>query len=378
MMITGLSDLFFNALRGPMTIVSTAVCTLGSEVVEVPGWPGGLPITGGQIQLDCTNRARRQLTCTIGDPDLAPYAVTDLLGIPGLELTIQQTVTYPDGTTETCPLGVFHIEESDATVSYQQPFTIEQAPDRGAFLTDARFTGTVQSYTGSAVANIGTLMSQGLPPGLPHSTFVDLTGSSFVCPQLTWTDPDRWTAIGQLEDSIGGEAFFDAIGQPTVRLVAAKTDPPVWTVNAGPGGVMVEAIRKIGRTQTFNAWVVRGMRTDGTVAAQALVTDNDTLSPTYWGGPFGYKPRFYSSPTVSTYTQALALGNVLLSQSTGQTKEIDITNVPNPALEGSDVITVVYPNGFEEFAIIDQMTVGLAPTDPQTITTRTYIPPAES
>ncbi|WP_239404553.1 DUF5047 domain-containing protein [Frankia sp. Cj3] len=373
------SALFLEALRHPHQVERRLTPYQGSTPVEIPGYPDGLPITGGQIQIDATQRIRRQLTCTIGDPNLAPWAVTDLLGLTGIELWVSYGIRFPDGSVEWCPVGLFHAEEVAASVSGATEVSLQQTSDRGGYVTDYRFITAEQSTPdAAAAAEIARLMSAAIPPGAINSAVNMLTSNVTVAASMTWTDADRWGAISQLEDIIGAESFFNASGHPTIRPVATTADTPVWTVDAGATGVMISANRRTGRTQTYNGVVARGERTDDTDPVQVLVTDNNSASPTYWDGPFGRKPRFYSSPLITNTAQAEAAGNAILAKVTGWTRVIELESVVNPTLEASDVITVVYPSGVSEPHIIDQITLPLSEDGAMTIATRTYMPPSES
>lgn len=373
------SQAFLDALRGPHGMDVRVVPYLGSTPVPVDGYPNGLPITGGTVTVDSTQRIRRQLTCTIGDPDLDPWLVSDLLsGMNGVELYVSWGLVYPDGSIEWCPIGLFHIEETDIAVSGTHEISIAQSSDRGGFVTDYRFTDATQSVVGATVsAEITRLLGLALPPGVANTTPAVSGNTTTVAPLMTWTSSDRWAAISQLEDAIGVEAFFDASGYPTVKPVATLADTSVWLVDAGAQGVMIEGTRKTGRTQTYNAVVARGERLDGTTPVQAIVVDNDPTSRTYWSGPFGKRPRFFTSPLLLDSGAAAGAAGALLAKVTGWTKVLTLDGPGNPALEASDVITIGYPDGSTEKAIVDQFTIPLSPADSQQITTRTYTPPSE-
>lgn len=374
-----MSALFLSAVRTPHNVDISLVPYLGSAPVAIPGYPNGLPVTGGSITVDSTQRARRTLTATIGDPRLAPSQITDLLGLSGVELFCSAGIVYPTGVTEWCPLGLFHIEETDSVISGSEEITIQAAPDRGAYVTDGRFVLTEQSIAAApCVSEIFRLMIDPVPAAAVNRDPVDLTGGNPAdAAQMTWTDSDRWAAISQLEDAVAAESFFDAYGRPTVRNIAKTSDPAVWTVDAGLSGVLIDATVKAGRTYTYNGVVVQGERTDGTTPVYVALFDVNPNSPTYWDGPFGHKPRFYKSPLITTQDQGLAMASSLFNAVTGWTRTLEITCITMPALEASDVILVTYPDGHSEPHIIDQMTIPLAPDTPMQIVTRTYLPPDE-
>jgi hypothetical protein len=100
-----------------------------------------------------------------------------------------------------------------------------------------------------------------------------------------------------------------------------------------------------------------------------MAVDSGTQSPTRWGGPFGRVPKFYSSPFITTYSQAWAAAHAMLAKELGLPYSADFTAVPNPALEPGDPVRVSYP-GRAETHIIDRMTVPLTVGAPLAASTR--------
>jgi hypothetical protein len=104
---------------------------------------------------------------------------------------------------------------------------------------------------------------------------------------------------------------------------------------------------------------------------RALAVDSNPDSPTYWSGPFGKVPRFYSSPFITTTVQAQSAAASILRQSLGLPYSVDFSLVPNPALEPLDPVLVRYSNrDAAETHVIEQLTVPLVASAAMTATTR--------
>lgn len=319
----------------------------------------GLPIAqGGTMTADATQFVRRSLSLTIAAPDLAPNDAQDLLAPYGTELVLSAGVWFPGGT-EWCPLGVFVIQSAEETESGDSGRTgiSIAAGDRSTYLVDARFPTVQQSVSSTVVAEISRLVAAGLPPGMP--TMVDLTGSSTACPKQTYDDKDRAGAIQKLAASINAEFFFDVLGVPTLRPVPLATNTPAWTIDAGEGGVMIEAKRAGSREHIYNGIIASGAQTDGTPSSIGAAYDTNPASPTYYDGPFGHKPAFYSSPVLTSSVQCALVATTMLARYVGAGWTIDLSSMPNPALDLGDVITAKFADGTTQPHIVDGFTIAL-------------------
>lgn len=360
------SELFLDSLRASHAVV-----------VQVDAWRGGallvedLPISGGEVSVDAGSQVRRTLSLTVADPGLDPG--TDPLAplAPfGSELVVKRGIRFPNGTVEWAPLGTFRIQEAQTSAS-GKAVNITGA-DRGAALQDARFTSVMASVTANTIpAEIARLITA----VLPGVTVTNLTGSTAATPAVYW-EQDRWAAIDELAKAIGASVYFAPDGNAVIAKTPSISDAPVWWVDAGESGVMVEAEMKLTREQTYNGVVASGENGD-TAPVTATVTDNDPASPTLWGGPFGTKPYFYTSPLLTTTGQASSAATSLLNRVRGMSRQLDLTSVPNPALEGGDVIRVRFPNGVVETHLVDALKVPLDPGSPMTLSTRSPDPEKE-
>lgn len=346
----------------------------GVEVTPAPYLDTGLPITtGGTVAVDSGQFVRRQLSVTIAATELTPTDAKALLAPYGTELKAYAGIWFPGGT-EWCPLGTFRIQTAEQTESGDSGSSgiAVTADDRCCYLVDARFPAIQQSQASTVVAEISRLVAAGLPAGMP--SMVDLTGSSTACPKQTYDEKDRAAAIQKLAASISAEFFFDVDGVPTLRPAPLATGTPVWSIDAGLNGVLVSAKRSASREHIYNAIFASGSRADGTPSSYGAAYDTDPGSPTFWGGPFGYKPAFYASPVLTTSTQCTLAATTMLARYVGAGWTIELTSVPNPALDTGDVVKVVLNDGTTQTHIVDGFGVPLDLSGPMTLNTRTNAP----
>jgi Domain of unknown function (DUF5047) len=164
---------------------------------------------------------------------------------------------------------------------------------------------------------------------------------------------------------------FTAPGGSTELLFAgAASAYPVWTVDTGETGVMLDASESLGRTSTFNGVLVSGQANAKSPAFSVLVTDSDPGSPTLWGGPFGKVLRVERSSAVQTVDDATATATAMLNEGLGLARSLTITAAPNPALEAGDTIGVEFADGRSEVHIVDSLDVSLG-TEAIRLATRT-------
>jgi hypothetical protein len=334
-----------------------------------------LPVTAGAVTVDATSQTRRTGTISIGDPGYWPNDPFAILSPLGSELGIEYGIPLLNGITEWIP--VFRGPITDCArqtpASGGAALTVTIA-DRSSKVAEARFdqpTQTVVSAT--AVAEIRRLITE----VLPTVTVTDLTGSTQVAAQLD-IERERWAdGIEKLADSIGAEVFADPLGNFTIRPQPVLTNAPVWVVATGEGGILVSLDERHTRDRTYNRVVASGQRTDGTPPVWAAVSDTDPLSPTYVGGQFGVKTRFYSSPLLTTVPQCTSAATALLARTTGMHGKVSLTTLVNPALDAGDVL-LVRDEGTAAAHIVDTVTIPLSVGDAQQITTRSIELPAES
>jgi hypothetical protein len=309
---------------------------------------------GGTVSVDQGSQCRRTCTVSAIDLSLIPRSPLSEILTNGSRLRISRGVRFSDGTQELVPLGVFRIDEIDGDVDIG-PVSISGKSLECA-VADDKFTAPYRA-TGTAVAAISALVLRSLPDAAVVSTVVDAAIGA-----RTWdVGDDPWSAAQEIAAVLGAQVYCDAEGQFMIReLPDITTATPVWTVAAGEGGVYVSATRGTSAAGVFNGVHARGENSEaGTAPVSALVTDADPTSPTYWDGPFGRRPMFHSSTTLTTTGACTQAATVLLRAARAPNARADLSSLPNPALAPGDVLRVVYPDGTRELHQVAAFTVPL-------------------
>lgn len=183
---------------------------------------------------------------------------------------------------------------------------------------------------------------------------------------------NRATSLAELARAAAGEQYFDAAGD-YVFDVPSGTGEPVWTIDAGARGVLVNADEGLDRTGVYNGVLVTGQSSSTSAPVSALVVDDDPSSPTRWGGPFGKVARLEQSTAVPSAEAAADAAAALLDRAIGLQRSLTLTSSPNPALEPGDVVEVGFPDGRVETHAVDVIRLDLGPAGAQSLATRSTV-----
>ena len=198
-------------------------------------------------------------------------------------------------------------------------------------------------------------------------------------PSQITIDRERWRdGVEKLADSIGAEVYADPLGAFVIRLQPVLLGEPVLVIKTGDDGTLVDGDEELTRERTYNRVIVEGVRSDGTPPVRDVVSDTDTSSPTYYGGPFGRRPRYYSSPLLTTVGQCTTTGESLLARAKGMQSSITLETVPHPGLEAGDLIRAELPDGRRQLHIVDSFNIPLRVGPVQKISSRSVELPPES
>ncbi|GAA3877728.1 hypothetical protein GCM10022243_48080 [Saccharothrix violaceirubra] len=331
------------------------------------GTLAGLPVVDGEVTVDSGSQVRRTGTVELASPSLWPYDPADILAPYGTEVLVEYGIVVSRTVTEWVPIIRGLITQATRTrgAGGSGPITLSLA-DRSIRVAEDRLDAPAQTVSGATtVAEITRLIQE----SIPTATVVDRTGSTQVAAVLE-IERERWAdGVEKLADSIGAEVYADPIGTFVIRPQPLLTDPVVWQVASGRGGILVERTDDLTRERVYNRVVATGERTDGTPPVRAVVSDTDTTSPTYYGGDFGKKPYFYTSPLLTSTGMATTAATTILARARGMQASVTLDAIVNPALDAGDVIRVV-DEGRTTTHIVDKLTVPLGVGGVQTISTR--------
>lgn len=350
------SDRWDPALRVAHGIVTKAEVWRGGSYVQ------DINVVGGAVAVDESSKVRRSLTLTASDVTLLPDGTSDLLSPFGTDLRVYSGIAYTEGDTELVPVGVFRITDV-AQRSHLAELEVT-ADDYSHVLADARFLVPWNTPAGAAVVDEIARMVHDVDPTIE---VYDLTGSSTLTVAATW-DRERWDAIEQLAASIGAEPFFDALGRLIVRPVptVTSTSVSVWDVDSNTStAVMLDVALGVSSSLVYNAVVASSSgSTSSPITGIAYQQSGDFK----WQAGFK-RPRFYSSPLLSTVEQCQQAASAILARSVVFARSLAPVAAPNPALDVGDVITVTLPDGTAELRVVSALTVPLD-LNPMQIDTR--------
>lgn len=334
-----------------------------------------LPIAGGQVDADPNSQVRRTGTVA-ADPRWWPRSPQDLLAPYGSEMQIDYGIVLRSGDIEWVPVMRGRLDDTQrkrpATGSGE--LTVKLV-DRAAAVAEDRLLTSGQTRAGySAPAEITRLIQETLGAG---QVVDDRTGITDAAPVID-IPRDRWDeGVEKLATGIGAEVFFDQQGTAIIRPQPTLDDPEVWRIATGAAGTILSADDRLTRDGVYNRVVAIGQRSDGTPPVWAVAEDTDPASPTRVDGPFGPKPRFYSSAMFTTTEQCQAAADALLARVRGASVRTTLTTLVNPALEPGDVIVAADGLGRTLRIILDKITVPLSVTGTQPLQARSDQLPGE-
>jgi len=216
---------------------------------------------------------------------------------------------------------------------------------------------------------VGMLVTEPHTPAGTHIRSID--GAE----QITLTNP-----VGA--STVNYEFFFVfTVPNPVALTFTGASGAlgfPVWTIDTGARGVMIEAEEALDRTGVYNGVLVVGQNSATDSPVSALVYDSAFDSPTRWGGPFGKVVRIEQSTAVQNTSQAQAAAESMLDKKLGLTRSLTVTIAPNPALESGDIVDIAFVDGRRERHVIDAVSLDLGPEGAQSLTTRSVFVPADS
>lgn len=308
-----------------------------------------VPIVDGEVSCDRGSKVRWNGSLVMGVDQSQKYP---LLSKDQSRVKVYRGISSI-GSVEVLQLGEYRVEEIDRSGKGTMGLTLTGLE---SYIADARFLRPIAPYSGlSTVEAIKQLASAGIPGNAPDKFKARNTKDKLVTDRAPWVR-DRIDVIAKLAESINSEFFVDNTGTPSLVNIPdlAKT-VPVFMINQGSGGVLVSQNVKDTRDKVYNAVSVAG--NNGEV--WAIATDDNPLSPTYFNGPYGQKPKFYTSQYLYTIDQCQTLANRLLAESLASSDSISFTAAPIPFLEAGDVVYVQLENGTVTKHLLEKVSIGL-------------------
>jgi Domain of unknown function (DUF5047) len=339
---------FLEMLRYSHTVASTVDLYTANVLVKAD-----IPIVDGSVTATRKANARRSFDLTIGLHDWETLDIDCYKSRVKINIGIELI----PGVRRTLPQGFFRVDGVQRSVLGD--LQVSGTSLESYVIDDRFFTPRTPPKGSGTIASIQALIVE----SMPDATFtVTATKDKVVGMTAPW-ERERWEAVTALADSIDAEVFCAPTGLFVIqdKVDFGNTDvQAVWTVDAGPDGVLVSLTENHTRNQVYNAVVASGQSSDQDVPpVWDVATDNNPASPTWWGGPFGHVTRFYANPNFTSKDQCTAAAQNLLAESIAENCEVNFGMLPNPGLEPGDAIRVRTLNRTTRVHAIDELTIPL-------------------
>lgn len=319
-----------------------------------------LGVENGSVTMDSRRAVARSADLTLTPTsDMSAAEVYALVMTPSIELFIERGLLV-DGEAEYVPLGVFSTDsakrslDTSGTVSWT-------GSDRSKKIRRARFIDPYSIASGTSLATAGqALLEDRWSQVECDFTNVNQTiGAAIAYEQ--GSDSDPWQSAQSLFLDHGYVLGFDGNGVARAVPVTATTGA-LFSFGSGETSLIPSADLEGSLEDVYNGVVASGEGSDVTTAVRDVVWDTDPLSPTYYLGPYGKVPYFYSSPLLTTEAMCTSAATTMLEKIRGGSEALSWNAVVNPALEPLDCISATLEDT-ERLYVLDRLTVPLKASD---------------
>src|SRR5690625_262149 len=242
-----------------------------------PTHEGPLPVESWSIRWTRSSQIQGEAQFSVADPDgvFAPWAVDDMLGVGGTRVTCALLL---GGVDEEVPLGTFRITQVEPSQVWVSASRVRSIGSDGTRHVDepARWlaSGTVSvtasdetwqvsasdflapqtvTHRASVMSEIELLLDDIMP--VVFTSGVSDTG----VPSTVAYEGSRIDALGTLVRALDAAYRVDAYGQLEVYKPG---EDPVWTINPGDEGVLIDFGRTYDAGELTNTMVVEGKSGD--------------------------------------------------------------------------------------------------------------------
>ena len=321
------------------------------------------PISG-EVTIDNRRSIRRECTLEFVDIDgtLVPTNNISSVLLPyNREVKIYRGISFPDGTEELVPLGVFIITSVDITESAQGVKVTIKGSDRSLILARAKFTNhefyiEADTPKETAIENILKYRYPKVKTIFPATNQV----TTLLYPTLDQSS-DPWREALKIAESASMDLYFDENGIARMRPIP---DPDkgttVATYEDGTDSVLIQIARSLSIDESYNGVIYTGEGTNLSIGIIGEAWDDNPSSPTY-RKTYGEVPLFKSSPTILTVGEAQEAASAELKKVIGASEKITWDQLVNPAHDVFDLVKVTRsPVGIDKILMLDALSIPLA------------------
>ena len=298
------------------------------------------------------------------------------------------------GHSEPIPAGVFRVNELARTSAGELSVS---ATSLESYVIDNELLDESEwaKVGDNCLDAIQRLITACFPASSPTTFDITPGAQAMSGVQLT-TD----LAVGSRWDLIESYAFAidcDVYCAPSGEFRIAKSPDieagkPVWRINEGPDGVLVSMNTRVSRDKVYNGVqvIAQSSNSDVPPVSGDMITvadlpgltqaERDALKVYEWGGLFGKRPLVFTDPSDELKLKAdcNAKALVLLKEMLAEERTLDLSAIPNPAMEPDDIIEILRYHPISGVAEIEKhmiasmsIPLGLGEWTAQTLSNRT-------
>jgi hypothetical protein len=253
-------------------------------------------------------------------------------------------VEHADGTRELLNMGQVLINTWDVDETGE---AVEvEAVDLAQLIADAKHYTIETPAPGTTYAREFERLAAGI---LPVRIADGLSLTATVNAATIWAR-ERDKNLTKLCKAWGARWYVDDDGYltaaPAYPDITDQT-PPVVHLTGGTNGTVVARARSGTRERLYNAVVVTGraVREDQATTEPpvpwAAAEVRDPRSPIRIDGPYGRRPKFYTSEMLTTSAECQATAIQMLAAASGVSRTEPVACVPDPSMDLGDVVRVV-------------------------------------
>lgn len=293
-----------------------------------------VPIASGGEETDRSLKVPDRVT--LGVPrkvdgfDWSPIGDEHPLTANGQQLHIELGVGLDSDRIDWVGRGWFIITESGANGD-QVDVTLV---GRLSFIDEARLISPYQP-TGSLVDTLRGLVEPGL------YVYIDPALTDRSVPGGINYDEDRLEAVLELLDAWPAAAYVNSWGFYNVQPAGfLEAQDAAFSLTDGLGGTIITTTAASSRDGGFDCVVARGTAIDG---GQVQGVAYNLEGPKSFGGTFNPLPvpYFFSSPLLTTVDECTDAAETVLARLRRESaQQFEVVQVPNPAIQVGDVVTV--------------------------------------
>jgi hypothetical protein len=367
------------AIRGPIfvppsapdTIAACATASVQRVASRCTAYLGGsqvavLDLTGGSVTADARRSQMRDATMQFAPSgDLSLEDVYDMLVTPGLQLQVERGFVLADGSALYAPLGCFVVDAPTLKSDVAGQELSVTCSDLSARISRARWTDPFAIASGTALADAINAVLADRWPSVTSAVSAESTPGTIASGGVlaAGSETDPWSDVLGLAGDHGFVLYFDVIG--VARTKPAPTLDPalsVFTFSAGEAAVVTEQTRVAALALTYNGVIVTGEAAELDDPVRGEAWDVNPGSRTYYLGPFGRVPKFYTSPFITEAAQAQAVAFSMLTGVLGRVEQLSWSFVVHPGLMPLDVVLVERAAACTPY-ILDAITIPLSASD---------------